>query len=220
MRASSHGTGGQPTCQILPPGIPGFQRYCPYTLHPQPSGEWTAPDLDRARRLIAASGTRGAPVTIWEPSNHRGEAPFAAALLRSLGYRTRIKRVSNDTYYNPAAGPLNPRAHAQAGLFSWFADYGAPSNYFDTFFSCRAFSNWSEFCSRRLDDEIHSALALQTTDPYLANQVWSRIDRAVVDEALVVPLITLKQVDLVSARVGNYQYNPQWGVLLDQLWVK
>src|SRR5439155_20327358 len=37
--------------------------------------------------------------------NHRGEAPFAAELFRSLGYRTRIKRVSNDAYYNPATGP-------------------------------------------------------------------------------------------------------------------
>jgi hypothetical protein len=26
--------------------------------------------------------------------------------------------------------------------------------------------------------------------------------------------------DLISKRVGNYQYNPLWGVLLAQLWVK
>jgi hypothetical protein len=26
--------------------------------------------------------------------------------------------------------------------------------------------------------------------------------------------------DFVSARVGNYQYHPQLGVLLDQLWVR
>jgi hypothetical protein len=28
------------------------------------------------------------------------------------------------------------------------------------------------------------------------------------------------QTTLVSRRVGNYQYNPQWGPLLDQLWVR
>jgi len=27
-------------------------------------------------------------------------------------------------------------------------------------------------------------------------------------------------VDVISTRVGNYQLNPQWGTLLDQLWVK
>ena len=39
-----------PTCQILPPNFPGYVRYCPYS----------APDLRPARRLVAASGTRGA----------------------------------------------------------------------------------------------------------------------------------------------------------------
>jgi len=29
-----------------------------------------------------------------------------------------------------------------------------------------------------------------------------------------------KQVDIVSSRVGNYQYQLQWGVLLDELWVR
>ena len=154
------------------------------------------------------------------PYNHRGEAPFAAALFRTLGYRTRIKRVSNDAYYNPATGPLNPRLHAQAGLFSWFADFPAASNYVDTFFSCHAPSNWSEFCDPGIEALNRRALALQTMDPYLANQLWARIDRAIVDRAPVVPLVALKQVDIVSRRVGNYQYNPQWGVLLDQLWVR
>jgi hypothetical protein len=30
-------------------------------------------------------------------------------------------------------------------------------------------------------------------------------------------LVTPSQTDLVSNRVGNYEYNPQLGVLLDQL---
>jgi ABC-type transport system substrate-binding protein len=41
-----------------------------------------------------------------------------------------------------------------------------------------------------------------------------------VDEAPAIPLYTLSRADLVSKRVGNYIYNPEFGVLLDQLWVK
>jgi hypothetical protein len=152
-------------------GLPRLPALLPYTLRPGASGDWTSPDLERANRLVDASGSRGAVVTIWVPENHRGEAQFAATLIRSLGYRTRIKRVSNDVYYNPATGPLDPRRRAQAGLFSWFADYPAASNYFGTFFSCRAPSNWSEFCDHGIDTEIQRALQLQTTDPYLANQL-------------------------------------------------
>jgi len=219
VQISSRATGAQPTCQILPPAFPGYRRYCPYTKGPSANGAWRAPDIERARRLVVASGTRGAVVTVWVPDNHQGEAPFAAALLRSLGYHARIKRVSNDVYYNPATGPLDPGRHVQAGLFSWFADYPAASNYFGTFFSCRAPSNWSEFCDRGIEAEFRRALGLQTTDPYLANRLWARIDREIVDQAPVVPLFTLKQIDIVSRRVGNYQFHPQWGVLLGQLWV-
>jgi YVTN family beta-propeller protein len=217
--ASFRATGDGPTCQILPPDFPGFQRYCPYTLHPGPSGRWTAPDLARARRLVTSSGTRGAAVTIWVPDNHRGEAAFSAALLRSLGYRTHIKRVDNDTYYDPEKGVMNPQRHVQAGLLSWFADYPAASNYIDTLFSCST-PNPSQFCDRGIESQMLRAKALQTTDTYLANRLWAQIDQNIVDLAPVVPLNTLKQVDIVSPRVGNYQYNPQWGVLLGQLWVR
>jgi len=217
--ASFRATGDGPTCQILPPDFPGFQRYCPYTLHPGPSGRWTAPDLARARRLVTSSGTRGAAVTIWVPDNHRGEAAFSAALLRSLGYRAHIKRVDNDTYYDPEKGVLNPQRRVQAGLLSWFADYPAASNYIGTLFSCST-PNSSQFCDRGVESRMQRANALQTTDTYLANRLWARIDRNIVDLAPVVPLTTLKQVDIVSRRVGNYQYNPQWGVLLGQLWVR
>jgi peptide/nickel transport system substrate-binding protein len=217
-RVSSRGTGAQPTCQILPPDFPGYQPYCPYTLQPS-RGTWSGPDLDKARQLVRASGTRGTTVTIWEPENHRGESPFAAALLRSLGYRVHVKQVTNEAYYNPATGPSNPRLRVQTGLFSWFADYPAASNYIVTFFSCEI-PNWSQFCNARIEAEIRRALALQATDPYVANRLWARIDRQIVDRAVVVPLFTLKQIDIVSRRVGNYRYHPQWGVLIDQLWVR
>ena len=54
-----------PTCQILPPGIPGYRRYCPFTAHPGTAGAWTGPNLTAARKLVAASGTRGMRVTVW-----------------------------------------------------------------------------------------------------------------------------------------------------------
>jgi peptide/nickel transport system substrate-binding protein len=218
VRVSARIAGGEPTCQILPPEFPGFRRYCPYTLHSGPGGQWEAPDLARARRLVAASGTSGAVVTVWVPDNHRGEGPLVAKLLRSLGYRPRLKRVGARAYVHLRPG--DERHRAQAGLMSWFADWPAASNFIDTFFSCRSSANWSEFCDRQIDARIRRAIALQTTDPYLANQLWAALDAAIVDQAPFVPLVTLKQIDIVSQRVGNYQFHPEWGVFLDQLWVR
>jgi hypothetical protein len=46
-----------------------------------------------------------------------------------------------------------------------------------------------------------------------------RIDSQIVDQAPWLPLVNPKVVDVLSKRVGNYQYNPS-GVLIDQLWVR
>lgn len=45
---------------------------------------------------------------------------------------------------------------------------------------------------------------------------------AIGDDAVqpVVPAFNFNYVTLVSARVGNYQYNPQFGVVVSQLWVQ
>ena len=59
------GGSSQPACQILPVGLPGYRRYCPYTIDPNPAGIWHAPNLAQAEHLIAASHTGGTPITIW-----------------------------------------------------------------------------------------------------------------------------------------------------------
>jgi ABC-type transport system substrate-binding protein len=64
------------------------------------------------------------------------------------------------------------------------------------------------------------AAGVQASDPVQATALWAAADRALADRAAAVPLIHRSAVVLVSKRVGNYQYNPQLGTLLDQLWVE
>jgi peptide/nickel transport system substrate-binding protein len=54
----------RPTCQVLPPGFPGYRATCPYTLRPNASGSWAAPDLDAARALVRRSETLATPVVV------------------------------------------------------------------------------------------------------------------------------------------------------------
>jgi YVTN family beta-propeller protein len=78
----------RPTCQILPPGLPGYRPYCPYTLGPDAIGRWHRPDLAAARRLVAASGTKGMKVTVWNingpPQAAVDETRHAVAALDQL----------------------------------------------------------------------------------------------------------------------------------------
>jgi len=45
------------------------------------------------------------------------------------------------------------------------------------------------------------------------------VDRKVTDLAFWAPLVN-EGTRFVSARLGNYQFHPQWGILLDQAWVQ
>ena len=82
-------------------------------------------------------------------------------------------------------------------------------------------SNLSEFCDPQLDAEINSALAAESSNSPDTAALWAQADRTVTDEAPVVPLTTESEIDLVSPRVGNYQYSAQADLeLVDQLWLR
>ncbi len=215
------------TCQILPAGTPSYRPYCPYTRNSTSHGVWTGPDLARALRLVAASGTRRQKVTFWT-----GALPFqlvvghlAVATLNRLGYRAKLKVVSGEKYWGMI---YDSRTRAQAGFMAWQADFPGASDFFVPLFTCRAFQpasknnqNASEICNRRLDQAINHALTRQTTDtPAASNANWRAVDRLVTRTAPWVPIVNLRDVMVVSRRVGNVQSNPQWGVLEDQIWVR
>jgi peptide/nickel transport system substrate-binding protein len=84
----------------------------------------------------------------------------------------------------------------------------------------RANENAAEFCDPYIDREVKGALTEQATNPQAARRLWERIDRQTVDKAPWVPLVTPKTVDILSKRVGNFQFNPMWAMLIDQLWVR
>ena len=214
-----------PTCQLLPPGIPGFQRYCPYTANPSRSGAWTAPDLAKARRLVAASGTKGMSVTVWDVPGevvHLASEQYVVSVLDRLGYEAHLKSFATPGSY--AAVVADSRNQAQIGFAFWIADYPAASDFINPLLSCAAFTprspgstNWAEFCDKGIDAQIRQAM--QATGP-AADQLWTRIDHELVNRAPLVPLVDRTWIDFVSKRVGNYQFSWQAGPLLDQFWVR
>jgi peptide/nickel transport system substrate-binding protein len=205
-----------PTCQIIPATIPGHEPYCPYTR-----------DLARARRLIASSGTRGETVTILTQSaNGPGSEPVGAyvvGVLRQLGYHARLHVVSA-AKYNAA---INDYRHpAQIATEGWIADYPSAAQWITVHLSCAAWrpptqlSNRSQFCDPRVDRLAARAARLQVNNPSAADHLWARADRLITNLAPWIPTVTETETDLVSRRVGDYQYVPTIGALLDQLWVR
>jgi ABC-type transport system substrate-binding protein len=217
----------QPTCQLLPPVIPGYRRHCRWTRHPGNDGRWRGTDLGPARRLVAASGTQGMRVVVWNanpsPSGSVQESRVAVAALRSLGYRASLRLLPESTYFSYTGDSRN---HAQVIDGGFSADYASAGDFIGKF-TCGQFvagdgldtTDDSEFCTPRFDRQVRRAAALQATRPAAAARLWSRLDRKLTDLAIIVPTVTPNAVDVVSRDVHNYRYNPVWGALLDQLTV-
>jgi peptide/nickel transport system substrate-binding protein len=227
------GQDSRPTCQELAPYIPGYEPYCPYTLDPSGAGVWTAPNLAKAQALIAATDTRGTPITIWRPPGYLTDftstGRYLVSLLDRLGYPTHIRSFSSSTASSGWFSLIsNPRTKAQAYLGVAAPNYPAASEFlFPEYNSCYSSVPATQtnvpplkFCDPQFDATVRSALGAEAAESPTAAALWTKADREFTDQAPVVPFVTPWTTDFVSRRVGNYEYNPQLGILIDQLWVR
>ena len=173
--------GGQVACQYLPPNVNGYSSYCPYN----------GPDLAKARRLVAESGTKGQPVTIWIydiTPGHRNAA-YLVPVLQSIGYKARVEYVPH------TPGNLTWRPDRQAGVQGWGGDYPSANNIFLAFL-CSSYTtdpkqsngNFAGICDRHLDAQVARAQSLETTNPAAAAGAWHRADRMLTDAAPWLPI--------------------------------
>jgi len=208
-----------PACQPLLPGLLGYQRYCPYTLHPTPGGAWTAPNLALAKKLVDESGTKGDLVTVWGSPDQGSippeEAAYVTNVLRSLGYRARLRLIS--------IGSITQPMHAKfqiSVLGDWNPDYPAPSGFLPPFFACNGSQDNGYYCNHAIDQEMTEATLLQLQSPAQAAAMWTEVDHQLTDQAEWVTTVDLNEVDIISSALRNYEFNPVNGFIAAQAVVR
>jgi peptide/nickel transport system substrate-binding protein len=213
-----------PTCQILPPNLPGYR---PLPCDPN---EGSIQSIDNARRVIRRSGTAGQRVIVWTFAPFIPATRYYTDLLNTLGYHATLKIVRPPPF-DPGLyfTKINDsRTRAQTGGMGWLSDYPSASGFLRPQFTCASFvaadpaftSNAAEFCDPKVDREILRATNVQAQDPPAATVLWPKIERQILAAAPVLPTFNPRTGVFVSERLGNFQLNPQWGVLVDQGWVK
>ncbi len=213
------------TCQVVPPGFAGYQRYCPWTVDPSDNGNWLGPDLVRARALIDESGTRGQTVVVWgwnDGGQHAAVAGYFAGLLRDLGFKATTRLMGFDEYFSFIEE--HPEQVQMAGLWEEKPDRVASEMIVGSF-TCPSYAGASyqgqpaEFCDPTIDARVDGALALEGTDPVAADEAWAGIDHAIVDAAPAVIPFNPTAVTIVSARTDGFEAHPLYGILYDQMFV-
>ena len=209
--------GGAVACQFLPPNVNGYSYYCPYN----------GPNLAKARRLVAESGTKGQPVTIWIyniPAGHRNGA-YLVSVLRSIGYKARVEYVPHDGRFDlaprppggrPGLGRRLPLRQRHPPLVPLQLLYDQPEDESELRRAMRpAAGRAGRSCAVARDDQPRRrGRRLAQRRPHA--------DRP----GAVVPMKVFLSTDFVARRVGNYRYcwlsgeSGMTGACLDQLWVR
>ena len=207
-----------PICQPIAPGLPGYRRYCPYTLHPNANGTWSAPNMARARQLVAQSGTRGERIVVWGSPDIEFVPPtvpgYFASVLRALGYDVTL-------HLTPLVS-ITKQDWSDMQIFiegDWVAPWPDPTSYIPQFFSCGGGNSNGWYCNPATDRLMRRAERLELTDPPRSRTIWEAVDRQLTDSAEWVPTVTHPGIELTSRRLRNYQYNPVDGFLADQSWL-
>ena len=96
--------------------------------------------------------------------------------------------------------------------------YPAPPDFIEPLLTCGAFvpanpgnANTAEFCDPQVDAQAQ--LALADGNPATTAGRWAAIDRELGDQAPWVPLYNPRNLTVLSARTGNYQFHSYWNLL-------
>jgi len=213
-----------PSCQVLPPGFPGHDDYCPYTKNP--GKKWSAPDLAKAKRLVKESGTAGQKVAVVSSDDevNKATAVYLQSVLNSIGYKASVKPISGNIFFTYAQ---NTKNKVQINVQQWYQDYPAASDFLHVLFGCESFHPGSDssiniagFCDKKINAEMHHALSTALENEKAANVEWAKIDKQVTDAAPMATLFTPKHIDFLSKRVANFVFSKQFYWLVDQSWVQ
>ena len=187
---------------------------------------YNGPDLTKARRLVAESGTKGQPITIWIydiPAGHRNAA-YLVPVLESIGYKARVEYVPHDGRASPGA-PTARRA-SKAGAATTPPPQRLPPVPLQLLYDQperRTNFAGSGPASGRAG---RSCAVARATNPAAGGRRLARADRMLTDEAPWLPMKVCVSTDFVARRVGNYSYcwlsggSGMTGACLDQLWVR
>jgi peptide/nickel transport system substrate-binding protein len=133
LRALSRYDSGflKPDCHMIPDGIPGHSTpsNCASLTGHAADGP---PNMALARKLMAKSGMKGQPVTVWgETRAPRAQyATYLNSVLNTLGFKSTVKLINSGVYFTTIGAPSTKPT---AGFADWVQDFPNPWDFMQLF---------------------------------------------------------------------------------------
>jgi peptide/nickel transport system substrate-binding protein len=108
-----------PTQQVLPPNMPGYQKF---QLYPH--------NMNKAKQLFKQANPSDTDITVWtddeEPNDRAGA--YYQDVLKKLGFNAKLKIVNGSTYFTTLGDLKTP--NLDTGFSDWFQDFPHPNDFF------------------------------------------------------------------------------------------
>jgi peptide/nickel transport system substrate-binding protein len=207
--------GGDIATGMIPPVIPGFQKFDLY-----PAGSDNTGDLDKAKAALAACGKpNGFDATIAYRSERSHEKAVAESLQQSLkrvGINLTIKGFPAGKYFSDFAGNQAYRDSNNLGLLEngWGADWNTGFGYLSQIVDSRTIRpSGGDYNFSIYDPTVDSLIDQTLVEPDISkvNALWGQIDQEVMKNAYVLPGVWAHALDLRSKNATNIFVDEAFG---------
>jgi peptide/nickel transport system substrate-binding protein len=190
------------TQQILPPGMPGYEKY---ELYPY--------DVEKAKKMIAEADPADREITVWTDDEDTQEeaGAYYAEVLKEIGFDAKLQVVNADTYFTVIGNASTQ--NLDTGWASWFQDYPHPNDFFQPMLSEESIfptntSNLARIAVPRLSKKIDE-LAEKPLDSQVESE-YAALDREFMELAPWAPYGTSTYPTFVSSAIDldKVIYNP------------
>ena len=185
--------GGDIASTVLPPTVSGYSKFDDYEALTQPHGD----DVKAKQQLALCNQPNGFTVNISARSDRPFEVNAAQAVQQSLakiGIKTDIQQYPHSTYGSDFAGVPNFDQQHDLGvlMYGWASDWPDGFGFLQQIVDSRAIkqagnSNLELENNPQVNQLIDQAAATNNADQ--RNQIYGQIDKLVMQDATIVPLV-------------------------------
>ncbi len=186
---------------LITPGIAGREVY---DLYP------TAPTGDpaKAKQLLAAAGypngLTGLKLVVSTANSYADKAQSVAQSLARAGIQVNVQSMDDDTY---VATVTANSVDYDLTLTGWQPDFPSANGNIEPLFASSEIGNGgynlSRYSNPEVDNMIHDAQG--ATDPAAAGKKWAAVDKRIMQDAPIVPLIFARNSFLHGSKVDNFE---------------
>ena len=158
-------------------------------------------DAAQAKKLLAASGYNGEPVTILYNTNETNKAiaeSIQAMWKSALGVNVELTNQETKVFY-----ASRENGEYQVATANWIADFADPVNFLDVFTAKDNDAQYHNAEYNAIMKAVHKEV-----DPAKRAQLMHQAEKKLFDDCVIIPLYYTSQVIAVNPNLTGYYCSP------------